>query len=484
MSVPAEPDPPMDKLFDAILKNIPAEFVPALIALVAAFFGVYYFKGFRNYTDAISDKLFLTLAIVICAGFLVSYLNKSERLTLASDVKPLLMVPDFEDDERRQFKSVFIQQLQAFVGKLNKDAVIVPVSAYIRDRESARLTGNSYGATAVLYQPKVIRLEDKKTVLCFSLLILDPVATKAYPPVPAEMEKATLEDISTTLLGSLSIADLHGNPLAARVETLERKVNDLAAAFSKVATNPADNPSYRPYRSRKAVLVGVNYAREGKIPPLRYAASDAQDMTRVLELFGFETTVILNEDASVPRIREQISRMIKSAAADDLLLFYYAGNSMRSVDVRRGDTPDLILNTFDFRLDQGTPALSLAQLVSDFQSANQAFRLIVVDGCHGTFGLSTPTRTASPDFVAGRSFQIITGTQDTEFGFEMPDLGGGLFTRVLASALADAVARDHRISTTELLQLVSSKMAQASQQVQKPKLLTLNGKDDIVFAKP
>jgi len=473
----------MDKLFDAILKNVPAEFVPALIALVAAFFGVYYFRGFRNYSDAISDKLFLTLGIIICAGFLISYLNKSERLTLAKDVKPLLMVPDFEDDERRQFKSVFIQQLQAFVGRLNKDAVIVPISAYIRDRESARLTGSSYGATAVLYQPKVIRLEDKKTVLCFSLLILDPVATKAYPPVPAELEKATLEDISTTLLGSVGLADMHGNPLAARVETLERKVNDLAAAFSKLGPSPADHIPYRPYRSRKAILVGVNYSREGKLPPLRYAASDAQEMAKVLELFGFETTVLLNEEASVPRIREQIAQLTKSAEADDLLLFYYAGNSMRSIDLRGDDTPDLILNTFDFQLDKPTPTLSLAQLVNDFQSANQVSRLIIIDGCHGTFGLPSPTGAARPDLSVARSFQIISGTQDAEVGFELPNLGGGFFTRVLASALADVAARDHRISTTELIQLVSSKMVQASQHAQTPKLVTLAGKDDIVFVK-
>jgi hypothetical protein len=171
----------VDKLFETVLKNVPSDLIPAILALVIAFFGVYYFKGLRNYTDAINDKAFLTIGVLICAAFILHVIYKPSRTETAQDARPLLLVPNFEEDERGRFKSLFIQQIQAVVGKRNTDASIIPIDAYIVDRESARLTGKNRNATAVLYSPKVIRLEDKKTVLCFSLLILDPNANKTFP---------------------------------------------------------------------------------------------------------------------------------------------------------------------------------------------------------------------------------------------------------------------------------------------------------------
>src|SRR5262245_19646161 len=106
----------MDKLCDAILKNVPAEIIPALLACAVAFFGVHYAKGLRSYTDTLSDKTFITLFVAICALFIVYYIHKSDRTEVAEGARPLLLVPDFEGDELRAYKSHFIQQLQAFVG--------------------------------------------------------------------------------------------------------------------------------------------------------------------------------------------------------------------------------------------------------------------------------------------------------------------------------------------------------------------------------
>ena len=112
----------MDKLFDAVLKVIPAEAIPVLLAITAAFFGVYYYKGLRDYADAINDRTFLAVSVVIAAIGLAYFIQKREHASLPENVRPLLLVPDFEDDERRQFKTVFTQQLQAFLSKLNKEA--------------------------------------------------------------------------------------------------------------------------------------------------------------------------------------------------------------------------------------------------------------------------------------------------------------------------------------------------------------------------
>jgi hypothetical protein len=208
----------VDKIFDQVLKNVPPEFIPALLTICVAFFGVYYVKGLRNFTDAVADPTFLTLAVLVIAGFAVFYIQKPARIEVAqTDARPLLLVPRFEDDERRQYEFLFTKQLQAFVSGLNKQASIVSVDGYIRDRRTAQLMGKDYNAAAVLYEPRVIRVEEKKEpVLCFNLLILDPDRTVTYAAVKAVVERPTLESLSGTLLESLPA--LRAKPLSSTAQ--------------------------------------------------------------------------------------------------------------------------------------------------------------------------------------------------------------------------------------------------------------------------
>jgi len=470
----------MDKLFETLLKYLPSELIPCSIALVVAFFGVYFFKGFRNYTDAINDKTFITLAVVICATFIIYQIQKPATPTIAADVRPLLLVPDFEDDERRQFKTVFIQQLQAFIGKLHKDAAIIPVAAHITDKAAAKLTGKSYNAIAALYQPKVIRLDDKKTVLCFSLLLLDIDVNKAYPPLPAEIEKNILEDMTALLLGPLSAKQEQNDPVFARIDALERKVDQLTAAVFK--TNAlVQAPTERKYGTKRALLIGVNFEQSRKIPPLQYAASDAQAMDAVLKKLGFVTTILVNETATQMQVRSEIDKLISASKADDLLLIYYAGNSIRSTDLRSDQPKALILNTFDLKLGNPLGNLTLNAVVEKLNPVTNAHRLIIIDGCHGTYGLPIPSTPISPQVKAstGRTFQVITGTQDDEYGLEVA--GGGLFTKLLTSKLQDAASGNRRLSTNELLGATSAELGGRSGGGQRPKILTLSGTEDVVF---
>jgi hypothetical protein len=471
----------MDKLFDTILKNVPAEIVPALLACVVAFFGVHYAKGLRSYTDTLSDKTFITFFVAICALFIVYYIHKSDRTELAEGARPLLLVPDFEGDEQRAYKSHFIQQLQAFVGKLNKDATIVPLKAHIRDRQSARLTGKSYSATAVLYEPKVLRLEDKKTVICFNLLVLDPAINKPYPPLPAEIEKATLEDISGTLLGSLASGQAQKDPIVARIDAIERKVNELTAAIFKTTALVQPAPTDRKYHAKRAILVGVDYQKEREIPPLQYAVSDAQKMEKALNLLGFESTVIPTESATRARILTEIDKAVASSKPDDMLLVYYAGFSMSSTSLQ-GELPKmLVLNTYDFKLSKPIESLTLDGVIERLRSATTVFRLLIIDGCHGTFGLSPSALGAAAR--KERPFQIIAGTGDDELAIESDQFRGGIFTHALTKTLENIAEGNRRISTNELLAATTTEVYPLSSGGQRPKLVTLAGSEDVVFMK-
>ncbi len=213
----------MDKIWEQTLKHLPAETVPAILAIGLAFFGVYYAKGLRSYTDALSDRLFLTAAVVIAAVTLVLWIQRPRDAPVASDERIALIVPRFERDDQRQLEALFAQQVQAALHSFSKDAAVVRLDAYLEDRKSAELTATSRGALAVLYQPRVVRSEGKdgRVFICFSLLTVEPQSSKVYPPKPPELDKATLDDLSGALTAALTRSGQKLNdPVVARTRNL------------------------------------------------------------------------------------------------------------------------------------------------------------------------------------------------------------------------------------------------------------------------
>jgi uncharacterized caspase-like protein len=290
------------------------------------------------------------------------------------------------------------------------------------------------------------------------------------------------------LLGSLALGPAQNDPLVARIEALERKVSELATTIFKTTALVQTAPSNRTYGTKRAIIVGVNYESTKKIPPLAFADADARQMDKTLKLFGFETTLILNEAATRSDIRQAIDRALRASEPDDLLMIYYAGSSMRSVDLEAAPAgatspKTLILNTFDLKFDKPFENWTLDSVVEQLRPADRIYRLVVIDGCHGTFGLPVPPQTSSDSAKADeRTFQIVAGTQDNEYGLELPQIGGGLFTRVVTSKLEAAASNQQRISTNELLTVASPELARLSSGAQRPKLVTLAGREDLIFA--
>jgi hypothetical protein len=471
----------VDKIFDQVLKNVPPEFIPALLAICVAFFGVYYVKGLRNFTDAVADPAFLTLAVLVVAGFAIFYIQKPARIEGAqTDARPLLLIPRFEDDERRQYEFLFSKQLQAFVSGLNKQASIVSVDGYIRDRRTAQLMGKDYNAAAVLYEPRVIRVEEKKEpVLCFNLLILDPDRTVTYAAVKAVVERPTLESLSGTLLESLpEAAKSRDDPLLARIDALERKLNDLSTALHQ--TNALVQGGGRDviYGIKRAVIIGINFGLEERIPRLRYADSDARRVAEVLQGLGFETTLLLNDHATHATVQDAVANAVQSSKEDDFLVVYYAGNSFRSTELSSEARQALVLNTFDLRLDQVSDNLTLEKIVEQLRSASNIYRLVIIDGCNGTYGLS------ERNIPSEHPLQVISGTQDTEYGVEEEQFGGGVFTHLFTKQLTKAVNQKRDISTSELMANILFEISRLNGITQRPKLVQLAGKEDLRFNTP
>src|SRR4051812_19099952 len=104
----------MEKLLELAGKYVPAPFVVALLGMAGAFFGVHYWRGYRDYADTFRDRLFISAIVLGIAGGALYYLNRQSPIPGAR--KPILIVPFFENDEREQFRKAVAAQLeQAFV---------------------------------------------------------------------------------------------------------------------------------------------------------------------------------------------------------------------------------------------------------------------------------------------------------------------------------------------------------------------------------
>jgi uncharacterized caspase-like protein len=467
----------MDKLLEQILKYVPPDIVPAILALVVAFFGTYYFRGLRSYTDALNDRVFLTLAVLIAGAFLVLQIQKSDTPRLVSNVRPLLLVPRFENDVGRELEALFVTQLRAAIERSVKNASIEQINTFVRDIETARLTAADVKPFAVLVQPKIIREGGNKPLFCFSLFFLETGTVTTFSAVPTELEKLNLSDLSNALVtASPQVAPPPGDPIYSRLDALERRVTELSNAIVNMS---ATVHSARNYSAKRAVVIGVNRDEAGLLPQLAFAVSDAQAMASALQALGFETTLIVNADATRIHILEAIDRIIKKSNKDDLILVFYAGASTKAPDHK---VEKLILPTYDTQLKNPLDNLTLNDIVDQMGAAVQPHRLLLIDGCHGTFGLTKSLSTRPVDQNDG-TFQIIAASQDDQFAFESREAGGGVFTQKIVAQLAALRGVGARISARELTAAITPDLARLSNGGQSPKLVTLAGSHDVVLTR-
>jgi hypothetical protein len=473
----------MDKLLEQILKFSPPEIVPAVLGLIVIFFGTYYFKGLRSYTDTLNDPLFLTLAIISVGGFLIWQIQKPASPHLAANVRPLLLVPRFENDVGRELETLFVTQLRASVEQHVKDASIEQINSYVRDVETARLNAGEIKPFAVLFEPKVIREGVKTPVFCFRLLLLETGQVTTFAAVPAEPEKMNLGELSTALITiSPPIKSSSSDPILTRLDALERKVAELSNLVLKLGT-PSASPikaTDRTKTAKRAVVIGLDFDEKNQFPRLRFAVSDAQAITAVLQRFGFEVTLLANERATHDRIVEAIEKAVSTSTENDTLLVYYSGASVRSSDVGAFNSEQLILPTFDTRLNAPFENLTLNGVVDKLRPAASLNRLILIDGCHGTYGLPH-VPLGGPSAPSEHAFQIISASQDDQFAFEMPQAGGGVFTQKIVGLLNASADSKADVSTRAMVTAITPELSRLSDGRQQPKLVTLAGSQDVMF---
>ncbi|QDV37460.1 caspase family protein [Tautonia plasticadhaerens] len=154
------------------------------------------------------------------------------------------------------------------------------------------------------------------------------------------------------------------------------------------------------FRRSHAVVVGIDEYQSG-IPPLRTAVNDARKVAEVLETqFGY-TVQLLNDDATLGRLRTLFEEALPlEVEADDRLLVYFAGHG---IAWDGDDGPAGYLVPQDARREDRSSFLPMTELNAWLERLPCRHLLLVLDCCFaGAFRWSSTRDLGAPPEVIHR----------------------------------------------------------------------------------
>jgi len=221
------------------------------------------------------------------------------------------------------------------------------------------------------------------------------------------------------------------------------------------------------HEEKIAVVVGLsNYPSHGGLTSLQYAHTDALAIGLQLEKLNYKTVVLTDNQATTSAIRNVLLDMGQYLDNDKgKFLFYFSGHGFAKEQINYLATyessPDSIQQT----------GLSLEDVIDIMRSTGAKRQVLFIDACRNEPDLNRKSITTQRSFS---DFQDTEGTQilfSTKFGgksYEYSNLGHGVFTYYLLSALqGEARQSDGIISFHDLAQYVSQNVKQYSYKTKK-----------------
>lgn len=235
-----------------------------------------------------------------------------------------------------------------------------------------------------------------------------------------------------------------------------------------------------------AVVVGINDYPH--LPKLKYAVNDAKAFRRLLvekNLVPAENiTVLLNEQATLRKLRSALGTGLKGAAgSDDMVIIFYAGHGATERDAMSvdGDGLEKYILTYDTDpSDLFSTALPMRDLALIFNRIRSERLIFIADACYsGASGGRTVSVTGlraniADSFLdriaAGRGKVIITASAANEVSVERDELQHGVFTYFLLEGMKGAADTDGDglVTVDEAYRYVSDRVPQATRQEQHP----------------
>jgi len=132
------------------------------------------------------------------------------------------------------------------------------------------------------------------------------------------------------------------------------------------------------FRSSLAILIGIDQYGDG-VPVLRTPVHDATKLASILQRdHGFETEVLVNENATIEKLRRVFADLSVRIGADDRVLFYFAGHG---IALESDEGPKGYLLPQDAKRNSTDRYLSMVELNEVLSALPCRHMLIVLDCC-------------------------------------------------------------------------------------------------------
>jgi len=309
----------------------------------------------------------------------------------------------------------------------------------------------------------------------------------------------------------LAIAETYSkmnSALAARYQESAKSLGCAVSPSPAVATNTnetanRDSPVKDSYvRQKWALVVGIDHFLHPNIPTLHLSAKDARDFAAALEnpqvgrFLPGTVTLLVNEDATLQRIRSEINRIGKVARPEDLVILYFSSHgSSKDMDIAADKGKTGYIVTYDTDVEDLYPtAFSMKELKDVVDSRLNSGRVITfLDTCYSgdtVRGSSKGMEIGLPEneiakVAQGTGRVVITSSRSNELSWECDVYQNSCFTHQLLEAMRQNNGLSTITDIYKQLQLTVPQVVMREKKArQNPLMQPETGKLNIVIGTP
>jgi hypothetical protein len=257
------------------------------------------------------------------------------------------------------------------------------------------------------------------------------------------------------------------------------------------------NPSLHPeYTSSWAIVIGINDYSE--LPPLLGAVNDASAIADLLNSeFNFPANqihLLLDDDATQPRIREHLELIATKSTLNDRVLIYFAGHGQTRKTPEGGEIG--YLATSESIPEQWHTFLQIRDITNYSHLIPAKHVFFIFDACFSglalTRGTLAPPITDIPSWLrecmTHKVRQVLTaGLAEQPVG-DLTEDGHSIFTSYLLRGLnGAAMGNEGEITASQLIAYVTDEVMKDKRSKQKPASGDIEGSEpggDLVFKNP
>ena len=293
--------------------------------------------------------------------------------------------------------------------------------------------------------------------------------TLRIPPLPPGQTKS-LEFVAMLPATGQSVqAEIHvtvvevGGAAAPPTQTLSLTIHPAGTDTDDVSQIPAPALDFHQTRTY-LVSIGVGAYRDPKLPPRRYAATDAETIAAYFQSLGgvppSNIRLLQNQKVLRADIHEALFDWLPlHAATNGVVIFYFSGQAMVT------PTGDILLTLHDGSAADLARLYSLNDIASAFARLKAKQVIFLFDGMVSTLHGDAKRKTAAPrwELGGGNTVGLIAGEDFTK-GLEDDQHRHGLFTYYLLKGLRGEADtnRNGTVTLGELAGYVRQKVAWAA----------------------